>query len=64
MLEKAIARLSPEHREVVLLRDIQGLDYAAIARICKCRKGTVKSRLARAREQLRTRIVELEGDGI
>ncbi len=62
VLEEALSSLSPEHREVLILREIQGLDYDAIAAIVRCRKGTVKSRLARAREQLRTRLSELGGD--
>lgn len=62
VLEEALSSLSPEHREVLILREIQGLDYDAIAAIVRCRKGTVKSRLARAREQLRIRLSELGGD--
>jgi RNA polymerase sigma-70 factor (ECF subfamily) len=54
--------LSQEHREILLLREVQGMDYDAIARVLKCRKGTVRSRLARAREQLRARLLELGGD--
>jgi len=61
-IEEAMALLSPEHREVLVLRELQGLDYAAIAQIVRCRKGTVKSRIARAREQLRLRLTELGGD--
>ena len=61
-LEKAISQLSPEFREVLLLREFQGMDYETIAGILKCRKGTLKSRLARAREQLRVKIVKLGGD--
>lgn len=61
-LEAAIADLSPEHREVLLLREVHGMDYEAIARVLRCRKGTVRSRLARAREQLRRRLIELGGD--
>ncbi len=64
LLEEGIARLSPAHREVLVLREIQGLDYDAIATVLKCRKGTVKSRLARAREQLRQRLVSLGGEEI
>lgn len=52
-VEEGIMKLSPKHREVLVLRELQGLDYASIAKIVKCRKGTVKSRIARAREQLR-----------
>jgi len=59
MLAASIAELSPDHREVLLLRDMQGLDYDAIAVILQCQKGTVKSRLARAREQLRARLMTL-----
>ncbi len=61
LVEQAMAALSPEHREVLLLRELQGLDYGTIARVIKCRNGTVKSRLARAREQLRVRLTELTG---
>lgn len=62
LLERAMAELSAEHREVIVLRETQGLDYDAISEITRCRKGTVKSRLARAREQLRLRLLELGGD--
>lgn len=61
-IERAIGLLSPKHREVLVLREIQGLDYEAIAMIVKCNKGTVKSRLARAREQLRIHLEELGGE--
>jgi len=61
-LETAIAELNPEHREVLVLREMQGLDYETIARVCRCRKGTVRSRLSRAREQLRLRLAAMGGD--
>lgn len=60
-IEEGMALLSPEHREVLVLRELQGLDYAAIADIVNCRKGTVKSRIARAREQLRQHLLRLGG---
>jgi len=53
MIRQGMDMLSPKHREVLILREINGLDYSAIAEIVKCRKGTVKSRIARAREQLK-----------
>src|SRR5690606_18505684 len=62
-LSAGIAQLSPEHREVLLLREMQGMDYDAIAHVLGCRIGTVKSRLARAREQLRQRLVAMGGEG-
>jgi RNA polymerase sigma-70 factor (ECF subfamily) len=52
-LEGALAALPPDHREVVVLREVQGLDYEEIAAILGCALGTVKSRLARARAALR-----------
>jgi RNA polymerase sigma-70 factor (ECF subfamily) len=63
-LEDGLGRLSPGHREVLVLREIQGLDYEAIARICRCRLGTVRSRLARAREQLRLHMAALGGEDL
>ena len=51
-LDAALARLSPEFREVVVLRDVAGMDYAAIAETTGLPPGTVRSRIARARGQL------------
>lgn len=62
LLQRAMGLLSPEHREVLLLRELQGMDYDTIATTVKCRKGTVKSRIARAREQLRLKLIEIGGD--
>jgi len=50
---EAVGRLDEPYRTVVVLRDLQGLAYEEIAKICQCELGTVKSRLARARERLR-----------
>lgn len=52
-ISKALTRLTPEHRSIVILRDIQQFSYAEIAEILACEEGTVKSRLFRAREALR-----------
>jgi len=49
----AIARLSPVHRAVIILREYEELEYEVIARILEIELGTVKSRLARARADLR-----------
>ena len=59
---RGLAMLSPEHREVLVLRELEGFDYETIAKIVRCRDGTVKSRLARAREQLRMHLVSLGGE--
>lgn len=49
----ALARLTPPFREAVVLRDLQGLSYEEIAAVLGVRVGTVRSRIARGREQLR-----------
>ena len=53
-IEHALDQLHPEFKVVILLYDVEGLDYNEIAEICQCSKGTVASRLYRAREILRT----------
>jgi RNA polymerase sigma-70 factor (ECF subfamily) len=52
-IERAVERLSPEHRAAFLLREVHGLDYEAIAEALGIDLGTVKSRLGRARAALR-----------
>ncbi|MFB9328705.1 RNA polymerase sigma factor [Paenibacillus aurantiacus] len=52
-MEEALARLSMEHREVVLLHDVQGYRYEEIAQVTNVPLGTVKSRLFAARTALR-----------
>lgn len=51
-IKQAVSQLEPEHRTVIVLRDIQGCSYQDIADILKCNMGTVKSRISRARLQL------------
>jgi RNA polymerase sigma factor (sigma-70 family) len=51
-LETAISALPLEFREVFVLREIEGLDYRAIAEVTAMPLGTVMSRLARARRRL------------
>jgi len=52
VLQTALAKLSPELRETVILRDLQGLEYREIAAVLKVPEGTVKSRLNRGRAEL------------
>lgn len=51
-LEAALARLPAEHREILLLREIEEMSYDDIAAVLDLNSGTVKSRLARARAGL------------
>ncbi|MGA9752108.1 MAG: sigma-70 family RNA polymerase sigma factor [Acidobacteriota bacterium] len=52
-LEHALGRVSPEHREILILREIQGMEYEELGQALGCAHGTVKSRLCRARQALR-----------
>jgi|UniRef100_A0A7C4UG94 RNA polymerase sigma-70 factor (ECF subfamily) len=55
-IEKAIKGLIPEYREVFVLKEINGLNYDEIAALLKIPIGTVKSRLNRARIELREKL--------
>jgi RNA polymerase sigma-70 factor (ECF subfamily) len=62
-VHRALQELSDTHRNIILFRDFEGMAYEDIAKIMGCRKGTVKSRLFRAREQLRERLLECGAAG-
>ena len=53
VVEQAIGKLSEEHRAVILMRDINGMEYDEIAKTTGTTLGTVKSRISRARLALR-----------
>ncbi|MEO1856650.1 MAG: sigma-70 family RNA polymerase sigma factor [Rubritalea sp.] len=53
-IENALSQLSDEHRETILLREVQGMEYTEVADIMQCSKGTVMSRLFYARKKLQT----------
>lgn len=57
-LGAALEKLDDEFRAAVLLRDIEGLDYSAIAEILDVPVGTVKSRIHRGREMLRSLLTD------
>jgi RNA polymerase sigma-70 factor (ECF subfamily) len=60
LLMRALAALNRDAREVVVLRDIEGLSYEEVALALNTNTGTVKSRLSRARAELRRRLARLE----
>jgi RNA polymerase sigma-70 factor (ECF subfamily) len=59
-IQHALSRLSPELREAVILRDLQGLEYNEIQEVLSVPEGTVKSRINRGRIEL-ARILEQLG---
>jgi RNA polymerase sigma-70 factor (ECF subfamily) len=52
LLEASLKRLAPEHRDILLLREVEEMSYEEIGRVLSLSEGTVKSRLARARAAL------------
>lgn len=64
LIRKALHSLGQEQREIITLRDIQGLSYEEIAEVTGLNPGTVKSRLGRARLELKERLRSVIGNGL
>jgi RNA polymerase sigma-70 factor (ECF subfamily) len=62
-VRKALAMLTPEQREAILLSRYQGLSYAEIAQIAGCSEGAVKTRVFRAMETLKKALTGETGRG-
>ena len=60
-LNESLQKLSPKHRAVVILHEIEGLEHAEIAEITKTSVGTVRSRLHYAKQQLQSYLQEYVG---
>lgn len=58
-IDAALGQLSPEHRTVILLREVDGASYEEIAAAAGCSLGTVMSRLFYARKKLQTLLRDL-----
>jgi RNA polymerase sigma-70 factor, ECF subfamily len=58
-IDAAITRLTPEHRQVIVLREIEGFDYQEIADAVGCSLGTVMSRLFYARKKLQSMLKDV-----
>ncbi|HEX68641.1 MAG TPA: sigma-70 family RNA polymerase sigma factor, partial [bacterium] len=56
IIQEAINSLPPEFKTLIILRDIDGLSYEEITGITGLKMGTVKSRIARAREKLKEKL--------
>ncbi|MCU0694475.1 MAG: sigma-70 family RNA polymerase sigma factor [Polyangiaceae bacterium] len=64
VVQHAIAQLEPDFREALILRDVEDLSYEEIGQITGLPDGTVKSRIHRARAQLRAFIEQQLGERI
>jgi RNA polymerase sigma-70 factor (ECF subfamily) len=60
-IQQALAQLSPELREAVILRDLEDMDYKEIAQVLHIPEGTVKSRISRGRGELARLLHRIEG---
>lgn len=56
LVQQALAELQEEHRTVLVLKEMEGLSYEDIAAICNCPIGTVRSRIHRARQELKEKL--------
>ena len=63
LLLETLNGMSLEHRSVLILKDIDNLKYETIAEILAVPIGTVRSRLNRARSELRHRLMKMEDKG-
>ena len=58
LLADAILTLPEQQRQMIIMRDVQGLRYEEIGEILSLELGTVKSRISRAREKLRKKLLQ------
>jgi RNA polymerase sigma-70 factor, ECF subfamily len=58
VIEKVLESLTPDFRAIIVLKEMEGLSYEEIAEVLQITIGTVKSRISRAREELRQLITD------
>ncbi|MDA0833891.1 MAG: sigma-70 family RNA polymerase sigma factor [Planctomycetota bacterium] len=56
LIRQALSELPSDHRTMLILKEIEGLSYEEIAQACQCPIGTVRSRLHRARQELKEKL--------
>ena len=59
IVRRALARISEQHRKILILRDMEGYSYEEIAEMLEIELGTVKSRISRARQALKEELIEM-----
>lgn len=64
VVKRAIGQLDPEFREALILRDVEDMSYEEIASVTGLPDGTVKSRIHRARGQLRALVEKMMGEKV
>lgn len=62
VLQAAINQLSEKLRSIIILKEVEGFSYDEIAEVLECSRGTVKSRLFRARERLKDLLADYVKD--
>ncbi len=58
-IDVALDQLSDNHRAVIVMRELEGLSYEAMAQTMGCSKGTIMSRLFHARRNMQKRLIDL-----
>jgi RNA polymerase sigma-70 factor (ECF subfamily) len=56
-IEEGLAKLSPNHRAVLVMRELDGLSYEEMAKVMQCSKGTIMSRLFHARRHMQRHLI-------
>jgi RNA polymerase sigma-70 factor (ECF subfamily) len=62
LLWRGLERIGDEHREILVLKELEGFRYAELAQILEIPEGTVASRLYHARNALREALVRLDAE--
>jgi len=60
-MEEALAKIPEKHREILLMRELEGMSYEDLSRVLKIPKGTVMSRLFHARAKMQQLLTEYLG---
>lgn len=58
-IDQALSELSENHRNVLVMRELEGMSYEEMAQAMNCSKGTIMSRLFHARKNMQKRLVDL-----